>query len=77
VTSGSDLSYFLAIVILTNQVAAFSIVAPGGVLNPVPGSPFPTGKTPLALAAAGHFLYVSNMMDGTLSGFSIDPARAV
>jgi len=61
----------------TNQVAAFSIVAPSGVLNPVPGSPFAAGNTPIALTAINNFLYVSNALDGTLSGYSINPASGV
>jgi 6-phosphogluconolactonase len=61
----------------TNQVAAFSIVAPAGALSPVPGSPFPAGNSPLALVAVNNFLYVSNALGGSVSGYSIDPATGV
>lgn len=61
----------------TNQVAAFSIMAPGGGLNPVPGSPFATGNDPDALATVNNFLYVANAADGTLSGYIINPTSGV
>ena len=56
----------------SSQVAGLSIATPSGALTPVPGSPFNTGSTPLALAAVGEHLYVSNMLDGTISGYAID-----
>jgi len=61
----------------TNQVAAFSIASPSGVLTPVPGSPFAAGSGPSALAtfnneSNGYFLYVSNTTGGTISGYSIN-----
>jgi 6-phosphogluconolactonase len=43
----------------------------------VPGSPFPTGNGPLSLTAVNKFLYVSNSIDGTLSGYTIDPASGM
>ena len=61
----------------TNQIAAFSIVTPGGALNPVPGSPFAAGNTPLSMVVANNFLYVSNALDGTLSGYSIAPTTGI
>ncbi|MGA2102582.1 MAG: hypothetical protein ABSG34_15860 [Candidatus Sulfotelmatobacter sp.] len=61
----------------SNQVVAFSIVAPSGVLNPVSGSPFSAGNGPIALATVNKFLYVSNVLDGTLSGYSIDSTTGV
>lgn len=61
----------------TGQVAAFSIVASSGALNPVPGSPFPAGNRPIALATVNNFLYVSNAMDGTISGYRIDAMSGV
>ena len=61
----------------TNQIAAFSIVTPSGALNPVPGSPFAAGNTPLEMVVANNFLYVSNALDGTLSGYSIAPATGI
>lgn len=59
----------------TNQIAAFSIVSGtgAGALTPVPGSPFPAGSTPLAVATAGNFLY-ANSADGTIWGYAIDSA---
>ena len=59
----------------TNQVAAFSIAAPSGVLTPVPGSPFTAGNSPLTLTTVNNFLYVSN--DGSVSGYSIAPTTGV
>ena len=44
---------------------------------PVPGSPFPAGNTPFLFATTGKFLYVSNALDGTVSGYSIDPTSGV
>jgi 6-phosphogluconolactonase (cycloisomerase 2 family) len=61
----------------TGQIAAFSIVASSGALNPVPGSPFAAGNRPIALATVNNFLYVSNVMDGTISGYSINPTTGV
>jgi 6-phosphogluconolactonase (cycloisomerase 2 family) len=61
----------------TGQVAAFSIVKPGGALNPVPGSPFSAGNGPIGLTTVNNFLYVANAMDGTISGYSINPANGV
>jgi hypothetical protein len=61
----------------TGQIAAFSIVAPSGALNPVPGSPFAAGNTPLEMVVANNFLYVSNARDGTLSGYSIAPTTGI
>jgi 6-phosphogluconolactonase len=61
----------------TGQVAAFSIVAPSGVLSPVPGSPFTAGNTPLSLTTINNFLYVSNAMGGNISGYSITPGTGV
>lgn len=61
----------------TGQIAAFSIVASSGALNPVPGSPFAAGNRPIALATVNNFLYASNAMDGTISGYSINPTTGV
>jgi 6-phosphogluconolactonase (cycloisomerase 2 family) len=56
-----------------NSVAAFSVDSASGALAPVPGSPFPTGKMPSALATdfTGTYLVVANEMDNTVSAFSI------
>jgi len=66
----------------TNQVAAFSIASPSGVLTPVPGSPFAAGSGPSAVAtfnneSNGYFLYVSNATGGTISGYSINSTTGV
>jgi len=65
-------SFVYTALMTTNQIAAFSITASSGALNPVPGSPFTAGNTPLALATVNNFLYVSNALDGTISGYSIN-----
>jgi 6-phosphogluconolactonase len=69
-------SYVYAALSQSNQIAAFSI-ASGGTLTPVPNSPFPAGTAPSAVAFAGNFLYAINASDGTISGYSIDPATGV
>jgi len=61
----------------TGQIAAFSIVTSSGALNPVPGSPFASGNTPLTMVVANNFLYASNALDGTLSGYSIAPTTGI
>lgn len=43
----------------------------------MPGSPFATGNSPLGLATANNVLYVSNSMDGTISGYMIDATSGV
>ncbi len=52
------------------SVSAYTLAS--GVLTPV--GAFPTGNGPFAVAAdpAGKFLYVANMLDSTVSGFTID-----
>lgn len=64
-------SFVYAVLSATNQVAAFAIASPSGVLTPVPGSPFATGNFPMALATAGNFLYVSYGTQGAIAGYSI------
>lgn len=61
----------------TNQIAGFSITASSGALTPVPGPPVVTGKGPGALITANNFLYVSNLLDGTLSAYKIDSSSGV
>jgi 6-phosphogluconolactonase (cycloisomerase 2 family) len=70
-------NFVYTVLLSTNQVAAFSIVASSGSLNPVPGSPFATGNGPVALATVNNFLYVSNVQDGTISGFTIDTMTGI
>ncbi len=60
----------------TGQIAAFSIGS-GGVLTPVPGSPFAAGSGAFAVVTinnspGNNFLYVSNQTAGTVSGYSIN-----
>lgn len=56
-----------------STVSAYSIGS-GGVLSPVPGSPFSTGQSPSSITAdpSGKFLYVTNLLAGTFSGFTIN-----
>lgn len=68
-------SYVYAALLQTNQIAAFSVTSGTGVLAPVPGSPFSTGTTPLALVFASGFLYALN--DGGISGYSINSSTGV
>src|SRR3954470_16697974 len=45
----------------SNNVSVFTMSTSTGALTEIPGSPFPTGTQPLALAVAlGKFLYVAN-----------------
>jgi 6-phosphogluconolactonase len=46
----------------------------GGVLSPVPGSPFGSGAgvSALAVESGEHFLYAANTTANTISGFAID-----
>lgn len=57
----------------SNDVSAFRINAASGVLTPVPGSPFPTGRSPgpVAVHPSGHFLYVWNVFIGTAAELGI------
>lgn len=70
-------SFVYSVLQSTGQVAAFSIVAPGGALDPVPGSPFAAGKGPLSIATVKNFVYVSNALDGTISGYTITSGSGV
>ncbi|HTS37823.1 MAG TPA: beta-propeller fold lactonase family protein [Candidatus Solibacter sp.] len=70
-------SFVFVALLATNQIAAFSVAPTTGVLNPVPGSPFATGQSPLAVTTINHFLYVSNALDLNVSGYSIDVATGV
>jgi 6-phosphogluconolactonase len=63
----------------SDNISAFTVDAASGALTPIPGSPFPTGQNPVALAidASNTFLYVANQTDATLSAFSIDRTSGV
>jgi 6-phosphogluconolactonase len=56
----------------TAEIAAFSIGS-GGVLSPVPGSPFAAGSGAFAITTANGAVYVSNNSAGTVSGYRINP----
>jgi 6-phosphogluconolactonase (cycloisomerase 2 family) len=45
-----------------------------GSLSPIPGSPFTVGNQPneVAIDPAGKFLFATNLMDNTVSAFTID-----
>jgi 6-phosphogluconolactonase len=60
----------------TSQVAGFSSAADCS-LTPVPGSPFSAGKGNVSLTTINNLLYVSNAIDQTVSGFSIDSTTGV
>jgi 6-phosphogluconolactonase (cycloisomerase 2 family) len=56
----SDGQFLLAVNGGSNTIAVFSI-NPDGSLEPVPGSPFPSGgQTPCSVAINGRFVYVAN-----------------
>jgi 6-phosphogluconolactonase (cycloisomerase 2 family) len=54
----------------------FSINASSGVLTPIPGSPFTTGKFPtfVAIEPSGQFAIVANQSDGNVQGISLNAA---
>jgi DNA-binding beta-propeller fold protein YncE len=60
-----------------NTVSVFS-VGSGGALTAVPGSPFPTGSSPLSVAfnASGNLLATANHRDNTVSVFTVEPPAA-
>jgi len=60
----------------TSQVAGFA-AGTDCVLTPVPGSPFSVGNGNISLATSNNLLYVSNELDQTVSGFSIDSTTGV
>src|SRR5258708_6285485 len=64
-------SFVYTVLMSTGQIAGFSIVASTGALNLLPGSPFNAGAGPVSLARVNSFLYVSNLIDGTISGYQI------
>jgi 6-phosphogluconolactonase len=63
----------------SNDVSAFAVNSASGALTAVPGSPFPVGTDPKALALYGVFgfgtyLYVANAGSDTVSAFAVDPS---
>ena len=59
----------------SNEVAGYTIDGSSGALAPVPGSPYPVGTSPSAVAMAegANFVYVVNAGSNTLAVFSLDP----
>lgn len=66
-----------------NQIAAFSINPATGGLSSLPQSPFTTGNDPLQMAyvpitaGPGGFLYTGNVLDDTISAFTVDNSTGV
>jgi 6-phosphogluconolactonase len=63
-----------------NEVVAFAIDSPTGVLTPISGSPFPAGSQPeqLVVTPSGQFLYASDDPDagtGGIWGFTINSSN--
>ena len=69
----SDGQYLLAVNGGSNTVAVFSI-NPDGSLEPVPGSPFPSGgQTPCSVAINGRRVYVANKSFDPLHTITLAP----
>lgn len=58
------------------MVCAYEYVAATNTLLPVVGSPFPAGRGTRALAVdpAGKYVYATNFVDGSISGYSVNGA---
>jgi 6-phosphogluconolactonase len=54
-----------------NQIAALSISG-SGALTPLPGSPVAAGRSPEALLGSFNFLDAVNIIDHTISAYSMD-----
>jgi len=54
--------------------SVFSISSPNGILTPIAGSPFVTGKFPtfVAIESSGQFAFVANELAGTVQTFSLN-----
>lgn len=61
---------------MSNDLSAFAINATTSHLTAVPGSPFATGNSPIAITVSpnGRFLYVTNAHSRSVSAYSIDDA---
>jgi len=55
----------------TGSVSVFS-VSPPGILSEVPGSPFPSGTTPVSAVFSHGSLYVVNQTSNTVSAFALN-----
>jgi 6-phosphogluconolactonase len=61
----------------SNDISAFAVNSASGALTAVPGSPFPAGTDPKALAlyggsGFGTYLYVANAGSDTVSAYAVD-----
>jgi 6-phosphogluconolactonase (cycloisomerase 2 family) len=56
----------------SNDVSAFAVDITTGALTAVPGSPFPAGTDPQAMALYGSLLFVANAGSDNVSAYSID-----
>jgi len=65
----------------SNDISAFAVNSASGALTAVPGSPFPAGTDPKALALyqgdSNNYLYVANAGSDTVSAFAVDPTGAL
>jgi DNA-binding beta-propeller fold protein YncE len=62
-----------------NQIFGATVNTTTGALTPVPGSPFPAGGQPAAMAIdpLGKFLYSANSTTNQIAGFNIGPSGAL
>jgi len=56
----------------SNDVSAFAVDITTGALTAVPGSPFPAGTDPQAMALYGSLLFVANAGSDNVSAYTID-----
>jgi DNA-binding beta-propeller fold protein YncE len=61
------------------SVSAYAVADDGSSAAELPGSPFPAGAGPVAVAAANgpSVLYVANSRSNNVSGYSLDPATGL
>ncbi len=65
-----------------NNVTGFAIDGATGTLTAIAGSPFGTGRSPFFIASANgvsgaEFVYVPNLLDANVSGYSVDTTTGV
>jgi len=70
---------FFYVANLEDSVSAFQVAPDGKSATEIPGSPFPAGAGPAALAAADQpgLLYVANSQSNNVSGYNLDPSTGV
>jgi 6-phosphogluconolactonase len=64
----------------SGDISGYSINRTTGALTPIAGSPFPAGgisPSSVAVAPSGKFAYVTNLANGKVSGYTIDPTGAL